>query len=257
MKRVISQFFLAILFVGEASGGFIAPTQMPGGKTVYCPHPSPGYTSTEDMKWIDLSSLAPYVANLNFSVERQFTGGWKFESGPDTVTGILDVHSYYPFDGPRSCEHGAYLEMSVDGINGLANGRHFSWVQYYNESGNSVTHGPNTIDPPSSGPPEDSLPFYFNSREGLFRLDFNDRPNSKKPDEIRHEGGVSFVTFLTSWDPNLNEDGSFKTIEVYGAVTWGYTYACAPVPEPSSTVLVLMGMITLSGRWQISRCRRK
>ena len=259
MKRVMSHFFLAILFVGEASGGFTAPKQMPEGETYYCPHPSPGYTRTEDMKWIDLSSLAPFIDILNFSAKTQgFIGDWKFESGPDTVSGILEVDSYFAFDGPVACQHGADLELRVHGLNGLAKDERFSWVQYFNESDDSVGHGPNTIDPPISDNNADRYPFYYDRRSGdLFSKEFHDHPSDEIPDEIRHEGGVSFVTFLTSWDDNRNEDGSPKPIKVYGAVTWGYTYACAPVPEPSSTVLVLMGIITLSGRWQISRCRRK
>lgn len=258
MRQLIVLPLLAGLVGTMASADIMPPAAMPKGQNIPCPHPIPGFTQTFDTQWIGLGGLAPYLKVLNSNaVKNQFTGDWSYVAGPKAVNGNLVVNTYFPFDGPAGCQHGAELNMQVNGLAGLANGQQFNWLQYFSETGNSGNRQ-NTIDPPkgtvfNGGLIGDDLPFYsqpmFNG--GLGSTKFGDVPFDGLPDTKPHWGSVSFVTFLTSWDgtppPNANAK---ETVYVYGAVRWGYRYAC---PEPPSAVLSLIAIVTTGGCYWLRR----
>jgi hypothetical protein len=261
MKRFILSGYIVGLAAVGAIAAIVPPASMPTGSTVPCPHPTPGYTRTLDMTWVGLDDLTPYLDVLNSQpVNDQFDGDWHYETPSGGFSGTLSIPIYFPFDSstkfPPYCLHGCAIELSLAGLS-LPASQHFQWLQYFNESGSSGNRQ-NTIDPPAGavvdGKVEDGLPFYYNATEsGWESTFFSDAPSDRRRDATSHAGGVSFVTLLTSWDGSdptgVNE---IETVAVYGAVLWGYTYAC---PDSGSSFALLI--LALGSVFGVRKYRRQ
>jgi hypothetical protein len=191
---------------------------------------------------------------MNSRVNNQFAGQWAFQMNLG-LTGTLNVSTYKAHDDPGACQHGAEIRMSLDDVSGLPANQVFQWIQVYTETGNSG-NGANIVDPPSGQVipildgngnqtgtlVSDTLPFYSDSTANS-TFSFFDRPSDLLPDTSPHNGGVSFMTYLTSWDGAFSA-GQTETVNIYGALEWGYTYQCL-VPEPSAASLAALALLVL------------
>jgi hypothetical protein len=252
MKRALGIIIVVALSVSGVSAAITAQLMAPSKEE--CPHDyTPGYTRTLEMTWIDLDHLAPYLEVLNSdSVRNQWLDSqgnpvnWRYDAGSSSITGTLNVTRYLPFDDPpgpgTTCDHYCELTMTLENYNGIA-GQQFNWLQYYSGSGDWF-NASNVVDPPQGRRFDndltgDALPFYPQSTPprdfcgGLGSLEFGDWPGTYGIfDGTTHAGRGDFVTFLTSWDGT--DPVHPYDVNVYGAVTWGFDFAC--IPEPSSVV---------------------
>ncbi len=245
-------------FITVLGGLFLAASANAGitftpidASTAYCPHSIPGWTKTSTMYFNNAGneSVANDVDILNSSVHSQFSHYWSFVENTSLI-GNLQTLIYLPYDEDGevsdACQHGARIEMQLlDGYIGLAPGQHIGWMQMYDNPGAA-----NVVDPPlgyqiptegsTNTTPSDEWPFY-NQPPGTDDLDFFDSPaDSFLIPDSPHNGYSYFRTFLTSWDGVY--DGNFffpEVVNVYGEVTWGFSYLC--VPEPSTVSLVVVG----------------
>jgi len=254
MGRILVVVLIVMCLGTRGWSEIIPPQNMPQGSQVSCSQPTRGYTRTVNTTWVGLGGLQAYLNVLNSApVKGQFTGNWNYVAGIGGVTGTLAISPYVPFDDDEhwrpDCSHGAQIRMSLSGLSGLAEGQEFQWMQYFTASGNSGSRQ-NTIDPPRTEAREDGLPFYYNRNEPQWRgTTFSDGPCTWMNDATAHGGGVSFVTFLSSWDGTDPTGNDPETVSIYGAVTWGYNYAC--VPEPSTLVIFSgLGVVVLVMGWR-------
>jgi hypothetical protein len=193
---------------------------------------------------------------LDYRVASQatpFAGNWSFQLNAG-LSGTLQVSTYKAHDDPGACDHGAQLVMDLVNPSGMASGQVFQWLQVFSETGDSGSRS-GVVDPPSGQQipildpagnivgyrSADDLPFYGNATSAS-SLHFFDWPSDPLPDTSSHGGGVSFITYLTSWDGAL--DSPTEIVNVYGALEWGYTYQC---PEPSTLSLAAVAGLALAG----------
>ena len=195
------------------------------------------------------------------------------------LTGTFLIDWYKAFDehgydkeGAYRCYHGAEIVAFYDYGAG-EDQLNLNWIQLYTETGGSMHHPPyhHVVDgsgdldpayyPPVYGP---WYPSYYEGEgegesegegvgegEGEIDMAWSDRPHDSHVEENAWSGSVEFSVFLASYgDIYLDPEGSYyhQEITIYDGITWGYTGFCQEIAEPTSILLLGIGIVGIIKR---------
>jgi hypothetical protein len=222
-----------------ADGAFIPEVACPGPET-------PGGTKLKPLAALDLTP--EQEQEIQGEIAGEFSGNWSYQKAAPLV-GNIQINEYKAVDqhGTAGCVHAAIM-IATPLVNVPA-GRTLGWISIYKETGDAVKgDGGWTLDPPPErwidqnndgvkDPNEisDTAPFYYGSGEDPGY--FTDGPHESHPEPSAWNGGITFYTYLVSWDGSFDSDTP-HTIFVHDGFSWGFDGFCN-VPEPNTLFIAL------------------